>query len=261
MKRSALFRWIPFKLAALVAPLIAAWPQRTQAANNGDWNIAGSGSWAIYANWNGVNPPVPGFAAGAVVNFTTNPTASATVTLDGNRTVGTLNISPATASVALTLAGNNTGGYLIFDNGAGTAALNFTTGAAAGLNTIFAPIVLNSNLEVSSTVAGAQSLRGTITGAGSVTFDSNGTHGALVTNTLGDFSVNGINSYAGGTTITESRVVAGTSWAFGTGAVTVGNGGGIYMSGGGFFNNNMSLAGQGWNEGTGLLGAIRMDAN
>lgn len=259
MKRSALQRWIPFRLALIVATLNAAWPQRAQAAN-GDWNIVGGGSWATYGNWTPAGPPVPGSTAGDVINFTTNPTASNTVTLDGNRTVGTLNISPATAAAALTLAGNGTGGYLVFDNGAGTAALNFTNAAGTAGHAIYAPVVLNSNLEISATNASTHSLLGGITGSGSVTVDSNGAHPAGTNNFIGQVAFGGVNSYSGGTTVTEARLETRSNWALGTGKVTVNNGGGIGIFSGGYFKNNFDLTGLGWNESAnGGLGAIRTE--
>ncbi len=262
MKRKSLFRWIPFRLAALVAPLIAAWPQKAQAVA-GDWTAvgtatAGTYSWANLANWD----PATVLPGGSGLPFTFNAAflAANNFQLDGDRTMGSLTISP-NVTFGSNIVGNGTGGYLIFSSTTG-AALNFTSiNATPGLNSIFAPIRLNSNLEVSSSIGGAQSLRGSVTGAGGLTFDSNGTHGAGVTNVLGDFALSGVNSYSGGTTITEARVTSGSNWAFGTGAVTVNNGGGIYMPGGGTFANNFTLTGQGWNESAGLLGAIRMDGN
>lgn len=227
----------------------------------GDWTqtgtaTAGTYSWARPANWD-TGTVVTG-GSGATFNLNAAYLAANTFRLDGDRTMETLTISP-NVTFGSTIAGNFTGGAIVFKSGTG-AALNFTSAnAAPGINNIYAPIRLDSNLEVSSAIAGAQGLRGSITGTGSLTFDSNGNHGAGVTNTLGDFAMTGVNSYSGGTTITEARVAAGSSRAFGTGAVTVGNGGQIYANGGGQFRNNISLAGQGWNETAGLLGAIRMD--
>lgn len=262
MKLSPLKRWIPSGFAALIAPLIAAWPQRAQAVN-GDWTpvgtaTAGTYSWALPTNWTS-NPLVPGSTAGDIINLNAAFLAANSFQLNGNRTMGSLTINP-NITFASNIVANGTGGYLIFDNGAGTATLNFTSAnPTPGINTIFAPIQLRSNLEVSSSIAGGQALRGSITGVGGLTFDSNGVHGPAVTNALGDFVLSGVNSYGGGTTITEARVASGSSWAFGTGAVTVNNGGQIYAVGGGFFNNNITFTGQGWNEPTGLLGAIRME--
>jgi fibronectin-binding autotransporter adhesin len=74
MKRLALKRWIPIRLAALVAPLIAAWPQMAQAAPltwDGNGNTApnpdgGTGIWDVNTSlnwWDGLNNvvwPAPG---------------------------------------------------------------------------------------------------------------------------------------------------------------------------------------------------------
>ncbi len=74
MKRSALFRWIPFRFAALVLTLNAAWPQQAQAASltwDGNGNVipnpdGGTGDWDSNTSlnwWDGANNvvwPIPG---------------------------------------------------------------------------------------------------------------------------------------------------------------------------------------------------------
>lgn len=69
MKRAALFRFIPFRFAAIVAPLLAAWPKQAQAATLNWTGLDATNNWGAAANWGGTIP-----AAGDVLQFggTTN---------------------------------------------------------------------------------------------------------------------------------------------------------------------------------------------
>ncbi len=255
MKRTALQRWIPFRLALLVAPLIAAWPQRAHAVL-GDWTrvgtaTAGSYSWAFASNWD-LNTIAGG--VGSTANFNAAFLAANTILLDGDRTIGTMNFNN---NFALNLAGNSTGGILNFATVGGPAVMDFTGMATPVANNVFAPINLTNDLRVKLKGGALQTLGGTITGGSGLIIDANA---APLINTA-DIAINGINRYTGGTSITDSRVRTGSNWAFGTGLVTVNNGGGVYMAGGGYYTNNFTLTGLGWNETTGLLGALRLDAN
>ncbi|HEX2748212.1 MAG TPA: autotransporter-associated beta strand repeat-containing protein, partial [Verrucomicrobiales bacterium] len=76
MKRIALQRWIPFRLSALLAPLTAAWPCRSRAAQALTFSLlwAGSASGAPLT-WDANGPAVPNPAGGTGtwdVNTTTN---------------------------------------------------------------------------------------------------------------------------------------------------------------------------------------------
>ena len=225
-------------------------------ATNGDWNIDNTGTgWGSSGNWLGGT--IGGGTAGDTVNFNFAQTAARVINLDGDRTVGTLNMN-GTAAFALTLLGNN-GGSLVFDNGVGTAALNFIGATAA--RTIHAPIVLNSDLEISANTAFGHVIAGNITGAKSVAIDSNGAHPVGTASSVGDVVLRGNNSFSGGLSLTEARLQAYSGFTLGTGAVTVNTGGGIYMPSGGNWSNVFNLTGLGWNETTGLLGALRVDAN
>jgi len=217
-------------------------------------------SWSTPGDWTGGT--IAGGAAGDIADFATAPTfAGLTVQLTGNRLLGTLNVSPSTVNT-FTIAGNGTGGYLFMDGGGTGAAINFaSTFATAGANNIYAPIILQDNLEVSSIIAGGQGLRGSITGAFGITVDSNGLHPAGTTSALGDVVLGGVNSFSGGLTATQARVQAGNSRAMGTGPVTVNSGGGVYLGCAGFTANAFVLPGPRWNETTGVLGALRIDAN
>lgn len=73
MKRRALFRILPYRFALLLAPLVAAWPMRTEAAPV-TWSGGGAGpNRSAPLNWGG-GLPVAGdeLLFGGTVNLVTN---------------------------------------------------------------------------------------------------------------------------------------------------------------------------------------------
>lgn len=73
---------------------------------------------------------------------------------------------------------------------------------------------------------------------------------------------NQANTYTGGTVINGGRITATHNDAFGFGEVTVNSGGQAYLAlSGGFYPNNMTLAGIGPAENAGNLGALRLENN
>jgi hypothetical protein len=123
--------------------------------------------------------------SGVSVTFGDIISTAATVTLDGNKTVGTLNFNNSVN--AYTIA-QGSGGSLILDNGANAAAIN----DLAGTHTISAPITLNSNtaitvtnaadtLNISGTLGASNGL--TIAGAGKVDLSAAATISGGLTNT------------------------------------------------------------------------------
>lgn len=136
----------------------------TTPTQNGTWNVAGSGSWTASGNWlNGVIPQNPGDTA----NFDNSITAPATVTLDANQSVGTLNFD---SSISYTLAAG-TGGILTLDNGGGAA----TVTDGGGTHFISAPVVLNSNTTITVTnSADTLQISGSISGTGGLTIAGSG---------------------------------------------------------------------------------------
>jgi fibronectin-binding autotransporter adhesin len=159
---------------------------------NGIWLPDTSGSWATSTNWS--NGYIPG-VAGDSASFA-NATAAATVTLDGNRTVGSITFN---SSSPYTIA-PGTGGKLTLDNGGASATATITDDA--GNQFINVPVVLNSNAVVSANANGSNlTISGNITGVGSLTTSSQGINGR--TNTTSDVILSGDNTYSGGTTISE----------------------------------------------------------
>src|SRR6266700_4115513 len=86
------------KVALVLSVLCAAGAY----AASGTWVPTAGGGWGTASNWNPA--AVPGSAAGDVINIMTNITATATVTLDANRTAGTIVVgdSDGTNTFALT---------------------------------------------------------------------------------------------------------------------------------------------------------------
>ena len=136
---------------------------------------------------------------------------------------------------------------------------------AAIANTISAPITLVDNGVIRSNVAFGQTLSGVISGTGkTLTFnnDTNGTVNAA-TSLLGQFVLSGVNTYSGGTSISDVRVAVNTSAsALGSGNVTIGSGAQVFCASALTLANSFSIAGNGWVETAAgqPLGALRLDS-
>lgn len=106
MQRKSLFHWLPFRFAAFVAPLVAAWPQRA-AAGDYVWDNAGvvitagaatTVSWTATNSWNPDGQSPNNLWANAILNQTNaaNPwgaslTASTVLNLDTGTSAVRLN--------------------------------------------------------------------------------------------------------------------------------------------------------------------------
>lgn len=254
------------RLVASITTMVTALLLPTAArAASGNWTATAGGSWGTAASWSPA--AVPGSAAGDVININSNITAAATITLDANRTVGTLLIGDSDSTHGFTLStGATTTNVLILDQTAtGTALVRFGVAGstAAVANAISAGITLNDNARFYSTLTGVQTLSGVITGAKSVTFDNDdGVTAANPVSLQGQFAVSGTNTYSGGTTIDDVRVtISGNNAALGTGAVTILDGGQVFNSTGlTAIANTFNIAGNGWLETAGQLGALRLDS-
>src|SRR5688572_18049471 len=82
--------------AAVAAAVLGVSPLVPSAqADNGTWNSNTDGNWSDSTKWlNGIVADGAGFTA----NFVFNITATRTVTLDANRTIGNLTFTDATTS-------------------------------------------------------------------------------------------------------------------------------------------------------------------
>ena len=252
----------PTRLSLLrAASAMALVTSPTVHAAGGSWNVNNNGNWSTASNW--THAAVPGTAAGDVVNIQFNIGTSKTITIDTtSRTVGDLNIGDTgTISGSYILAAS--GGAVLNLDGTLTAAgtVDFT---AAIANTISAPITLVDNGVIRSNVAFGQTLSGIISGSGkTLTFnnDTNGTANAAAAS-QGQFVLSGANTYSGGTSISDVRVLVQTSAiALGSGNVTIGSGAQVLCNSALTLANSFSIAGNGWVEtATGNpFGALRLD--
>ena len=171
-------------------------------APNGTWLPTGSGTWDTAASWsNGYIPHLAGDSA----SFS-SATANSTVSLASNFSVGSMSFSD---SNSYTIA--STGGKLTFDNGAGTATVTDYGGA----HTISAPVVLNSNTNVTVVNHGdTVTISGNISGVGSLSTDNLGGGGAFA---IAEVIISGNNSYSGGTIVDSGNLQLGSSTALPTG--------------------------------------------
>ena len=106
----------PFSYRAIDLDVDTSWEARIIAGTAlppAEWNVNGSGSWAAAANWTGSTVPNAPGAAASLLGRVTSP-AGATITLDGDKTVGRLVINNANPYV---IAAGTLGSNLILNGG------------------------------------------------------------------------------------------------------------------------------------------------
>jgi fibronectin-binding autotransporter adhesin len=278
MKRSALKRWIPFRLAALVAPLIAAWPVAVKAAPLWWDNVGGTANdWGGAANWStvvggGTTPgAIPGAADTATFNAT-SLTAAQTVNLNADRSLsGLIFTSAATVGLqgggtnrALTLGADGlvksgTGAITVGSATAGqnvsillaadqTWANNNNTGALTVLNGVTSNVAGARVLTLGGTSTTASTASGVIgNGAGTVSVTKAGTS---------TWVLGGANSFGGGVNLNAGVLQLNNATAAGSGTITYGNSGSgrLFINGGvGIANNLVIGTAQGGAVGQGLI--------
>ena len=144
-----------------ITPLAQFVPPVTGGGSS-TWNTNGSGLWSNAANWQGGVPD----AVGATANFGSIITSAATVTLDSNRTVGSVNFNNTNK---YTIAGTST---LTFDVNSGVASMRVTD---FGSHEIATPVQLNDNTDVTVSLAGSTlRLSGQVSASASVTLTKRG---------------------------------------------------------------------------------------
>jgi|GEM_PF-1286340 len=177
---------------------------------NSNWTATGGGSWATIGNWSAGVPN----QAQTTANFLTSITANSTVTLDGSKTIGDLEITDASKSYTIA---QGTGGSLILDNGSNAVVVNDN----AGTHTISAPVTLSSNTTVTVTNSSD-----TLTMSGAVSNTSSAK--TLTKSGAGTLVLSGNNTYgpaAGsvGTILNSGTLQVGSAAALGAGDVSVTN--------------------------------------
>jgi autotransporter-associated beta strand protein len=159
---------------------------------------------------------------------------------------GTLNITGASAATPVTVEA----GTLFM----GTTTGNSTTTTLGGGTAV----TLNgsSNLTLRRTNTGAADLVGAMGGTGSLSLVGNNT----VTSASGDFTINNASTFSGGTSITAARAAVSNSTGLGSGPVTLGANGQVFVSATSLtLANDFNIGGLGWNEPSGFLGALRLN--
>jgi autotransporter-associated beta strand protein len=184
--------------------------QQPQWLSDGPINLNGTTiplSWNQPLNWLGGVPN----SSGAEANFWRTLSANRTITLDGNKTIGTLTFD---SSFSYTISGGS-GGALILNNGGSTAVLKSTQGN----HTLGVGVQLADSVNAAINV-GTLTVNGTVAGAGGLTKSGPGT---LV--------LNGANTYAGATTVSAGTLRVGAMLGAPGGGVTINAGGRLEASG------------------------------
>ena len=161
------------------------------------WATVGGGSWSNSGNW---MYGVPN-ADGAIAVISVSTSTALTVTLDKPVTLGALVLGSGTPGVGYSLSGSG-GNTLTFSNiGNSTAA---AVSAIDGAHAIDAPVVLASNLVVTSTSSNPWTLSfGT---ASSIT--DNGDHLSLTMSASnGTLILSGSGNYTGSTIVTAGTLI------------------------------------------------------
>ncbi len=231
--------------------------EQRQWINDGDgsWGpdtwTGSSGTFTIDINWIGGMP-----TAGQAANFLGAITSPATVTLDGNRSAGSLTFdNPNTYTIA-----EGTGGTLTLDGIVSAAGIT----VVQGTHIISAPVILNDLLTVNAT--GAIQFTGSFTDTGSHAITKLGT-GSLTmagTQTYGigsTLNANAgttiLNSDAGGPSVRNLSINANAIVSFNSpqhlAALNVGSSGAVTAGAGG---SNMLVA-----DGLSVAGTGKLDLN
>jgi len=162
--------------------------QQPQWLSNSAISINGTAiplSWSQPLNWVGGVPN----ASGAVANFWRTLTANRSLTLDGDKTLGTITFdSPYSYTI-----GPGAAGSLVLSNSGSAATLISNQGD----HFIEASVQLKSNLNAAIN-EGTFTISGIVFGAG-----------GLIKSGAGTLALNGVNSYAGDTTVAAGALRIG----------------------------------------------------
>jgi autotransporter-associated beta strand protein len=194
------------------------------------------------------------------------------------------NVSLATALYPLSVTVNSSSNYILGGSGKISGVTGLTKSGTGKLvlgttNDFSGGTIVNSGtLQIGSGTAGAAG-SGNITNAATVTYyradtaaisiannhSGNGVFNITSTGTLlqGNFTLAGDNSGVSGTMVANNaRVsVAGQANLGGAPVVVATNGGEFYLTAANTFTNTFEVAGNGWLETAGNLGAIRLQGN
>ena len=177
---------------------------------DGTWILNNNGTWSTTANWSGgIVADGGGFADFSTLNITGNRT----VTIDTiSRTVRRIDIGDTNSTNSYTINASG-GASLIFDNTANSANAQLNEVLQSNGDTISAPIVLNSSLDITN----ASSPAATLTLSGSITSGTVGTK--TITTSTGLVTISGVIGDGSGT-VALTQNGTGTLTLSGTAANT-----------------------------------------
>jgi fibronectin-binding autotransporter adhesin len=263
MKRNPLRTWLPYTFAAIIAPLIAAWPQRAHAADVFWDRGSATNAWGTGGNWS-----------------PTDVAAAATGALPGTADVAVFNITALTGAQTIdigadrTLAGlrfNSTGTVLIQGGGTnrlltlGTSGMTINAGAgavtigSAATNGQGVRISLNGNQTWTNNSSNVATVFNSLIGSGNLNYAGAG--GFRITGFTEAGTTDLTSTYTGTTTISSgTRVIAQGNSSFGANSAgTTIDAGGTLDLGGTLANAALNLGTEAFSvSGTGIggLGAI-----
>ncbi len=190
--------FIPTVLRGFIGAAAWLWIVMPTMADEFSWNTVSGGSWGNAANWTkdaGSGPQDIPSVAGDIAKIRQNIAAATTINLDGDRTIGELQIGDtASGWFGYTIAAGSPAGSLFFDNGANNALLKKYGNA---LDTISANVTLSSTLEFSRPSGTANlTMSGVVDGAG-----------GLVVSTGNLYLSNPNNSFTGNVTIESGAIL------------------------------------------------------
>jgi autotransporter-associated beta strand protein len=228
----------------------------------GTWtnNSASGLTWNTATSWSGGIIPN---GIGDIANFTNDISANRLISLNGERTLGALNIGDSSSSFFnFTLnAGSPSNSTLIFDQ-TGVANASITVpdvGGVAANSIVAAYVLLKDNLAITTAFANSTTTQLAIS---SLIRDDAGSFG-IIKSGPGIFQLAAPNTFEGGTTIQAGRINNNNLRAFGTGGVTVESGGQAFINTASSANN-FTIAGTGYSNSADTAaqaGAIRLANN
>ncbi|MEM1159019.1 MAG: autotransporter-associated beta strand repeat-containing protein [Verrucomicrobiota bacterium] len=180
----------------------------TTSAQTFTWDFGGvDNNWSTDGNWS-PSPGAGGPDGAGVEVILDNTSSSTTITLDSDRTVGTVSIDD---SDNYSLSGNT----LTLDASSGSAAITIGNTNGNGAHTISSNLALADDLVITNNATGTFTASGIISGSNN-----------LIKAGTGTVTFSGASTYSGTTTVSEGQLslVDGAQSALSNSAVTVSSG-------------------------------------
>ena len=194
----------PSRIAPLAAAIATVCFPSFLHATTANWNqtAAATYNWDSAANWS-PSSSYPG-AIGDTANLNNAITGNQTINLNQAITVGTLNLQNGNGSYGTTLAAG-TSGTLILQASSGNAKLNIGTGTQTSTNSITAPVVLGSSLDIVNTNFSYNRL---LVFSGAISESSAGTSITITRGGRSNCAVfSGSNSFTGSLALDHARLL------------------------------------------------------